>query len=108
MLGDDPLRTRLEARVTIRQFLRERGLIEKEQRDPHRNLQALRHPSATKRPRPLLLERVALRFGKQLDVAKASSDLIKLGLQLKDWVKSFLPVPHDLLPAPAKKLSGNR
>jgi hypothetical protein len=62
---EDALQTRLEARVIIRLILRGRGLIEKELREPRRNLQVLRHPSATTRSRPLSLAQAALRFGKR-------------------------------------------
>ena len=62
---EDAIQTRLEARVIIRLILRGRGLIEKELREPRRNLQVLRHPSATTRSRPLSLAQAALRFGRQ-------------------------------------------
>ena len=45
-----------------------------------------------------------LRFRKQLDVAKASADLIKVMDALKGWVKGWTKLEPNLLPAPPTKL----
>jgi hypothetical protein len=48
-------------------------------------------------------------FGKQLDVAKASADLMKVGMALKEWIKGWSNLdPNNLLPAPLKKLSSKQ